>query len=75
MSEKKESDGDKRRRFKGGEGGAKELKDKRGLNRIPQWLTQEKGLPDWLAGAVVVIAGGLLMTLFVFIMTQVWPAG
>ena len=75
MPEKHENDGGTRRRFKAGEGGATELKDKRGLNRIPQWLTQEKGLPDWLAGAVVVIGGGLLMTLFVFIMTQVWPAG
>ena len=75
MSDEKKSDNGKRRRFKAGAGGATEVTEKRGLNRIPQWLTTDKGMPDWLAGTVVVIAGGLLLTGFVAILVAVWPAG
>ena len=67
-------EGDKKRRFKAGKGGALEVKEQRGLNRIPQWLTEDKGLPDWLAGSVVVVACGLLLSLLVLILSAVWPA-
>ena len=45
-----------------------------GLNRIPQWLHQEKGLSDTVAGSLVVIVSGGLIMLLVFILTKVWPA-
>ncbi len=76
-NESKENSGT-RRRFKAGGGGgaqgAAEVTDKRGLNRIPQWLTQDKGLPDWLAGSVVVVGGGLALALVIWLLTVVWPA-
>lgn len=49
-------------------------KPERGLNKIPQWLTREKGMPDWLAGSVVVVAGGLLLTLLVWLLILIFPA-
>ena len=68
------TDNTKKRRFKAGQGGAAtELTEKRGINRFPQWLTRDKGLPDWLAGTVVVIAGGLLMTAVVALLILIFP--
>ena len=64
----------RRRRFKAGQKGTTEVATKRGLNQIPRWLTQEKGLPDWLAGSLVVIAGGLLIALLVWILILIFPA-
>jgi hypothetical protein len=76
MAHESKEGSDKRRRFKAGGGaqGAAEVTDKQGLNRIPQWLTQDKGLPDWLAGSVVVVGGGLILALVIWLLTVVWPA-
>ena len=65
-SEKKAAD--RRRRFKAGKGGAVEVSPERGPNRIPKYLTQELGLPDWLAGSLVIVVGGLLLTLLVWLL-------
>ena len=54
--------------------GATEVQEKRGINRIPQWLTRDKGLPDWLAGTVVVIVGGLLLAGFLGLLIAIFPA-
>ncbi|MDY0001663.1 MAG: hypothetical protein RBU30_10240 [Polyangia bacterium] len=62
-----------KRMFKATAGGAVETTGKRGLQRIPLWLTRDKGLPDWLAGSVVVVACGLLLMSFVWILVLVWP--
>ena len=53
---------------------AQEAKPATGLNRIPKWLHQEKGLSDTVAGSLVVIVSGGLIMLLVFILTKVWPA-
>lgn len=58
----------------GPKGSSSAAKPERGLNRIPQWLTRDKGLPDWLAGSVVVVAGGLLLTLLVWLLILIFPA-
>ena len=71
---KGEDEAQQKRRFQGGRKGAVEVTEKRGLKRIPVWLTRDKGLPDWLAGCVVVVASGLLLTLFVWILVVAWPA-
>lgn len=63
-----------KRRFKAGKGGAVEVTEKRGLNRIPMWLTRDKGLPDWLAGSLVVVASGLLLSLLVLVLALIFPA-
>lgn len=68
---KTEKDDGQRRRFKAT--GAPETTGKRGLQKLPQWLTREKGLPDWAAGSVVVVASGLLLTIFVWILVLAWP--
>lgn len=71
--DKSEAEAGQKRRFKAARGGAVETTGKRGLNRIPQWLTREKGLPDWLAGTVVVVAAGLLLMAVVGILVLAWP--
>ena len=70
---KNEKEESPKRRFKAAKGGAVETTGKQGLQRIPQWLTREKGLPDWLAGSVVVVASGLLITVFVWVLVLAWP--
>ena len=60
---------DRKRRLAG-----REEKPKNAINRIPGWLRTGLGLPDWLAGSVVVVAGGLLMSLLVLVLILVFPA-
>ena len=50
-------------------------KEKNAFNRIPKRLTEEFGLPDWLAGSLVIVAGGLLMVIFVYLLILIFPAG
>jgi hypothetical protein len=46
---------------------------KNAFNRIPQWLRQDKGLPDWLAGTVVVIVTGLGLAALISLLVLVFP--
>ena len=58
---------------KGGGTGAADEKPKRGLNKIPLYLREDLGMPDWLASSVVVIGGGLLMCIVLAILIQIFP--
>jgi hypothetical protein len=53
--------------------GAKVAEPKRGLNKIPGWLRHDLGWHDWIASSVVIIGGGLALTLLVWILSVVWP--
>ena len=46
-----------------------------GINGIPRWLRDEKGLPDLVAGSVVIVAGGILFTVLVGLLVVIFPAG
>ncbi len=48
-------------------------KPKRGINKIPGYLRNEWGLHDWIASSVIIVGGGLAMTLVVWILSVVWP--
>jgi hypothetical protein len=54
------------------EAGSKE--PPKGFNRIPYWLKHEKGMSDFVASAIVLLAGGVIVTLVAFLLTIVWPA-
>lgn len=56
-----------------GTGLAAGQKPKRGINKIPRYLRRELGLHDWIASSVVIVGGGLAMTLLVWILSVVWP--
>ena len=51
--------------------GAEKSKSK--FSSIPNYLREELHLPDWLAGTVVVVAGGLILTLVVFVLILIFP--
>ncbi|MFH2005942.1 MAG: hypothetical protein ABI333_05070 [bacterium] len=57
---------------KGAKGAADE-KPKTGLNRLPGYLREDLGLPDWLASSAVIVAGGVLMCLLLVILIQIFP--
>jgi hypothetical protein len=68
----KKSGGETRKRGQLASKGAG-AKPKRGLNKIPYWLRHEVGLHDWIASSVVIVGGGLLLTLVVWLLSVVWP--
>ena len=75
---KKDDDGDKSpSKSAAPKGGASKdpPKKKNAFNRIPKRLTEEFGLPDWVAGSLVIVAGGLIMVIFVYLMILIFPAG
>ena len=76
-SEDKQSDAPRKRgqladKGKGGKDAAS-AKPPRGLNKFPGWLRHGLGLHDWLASSVVIIVGGLALTLLVWILSVAWP--
>jgi len=56
-----------------GAGPAAGKKPDRGINKIPRYLRHELGLHDWIASSVVIVGGGLAMTLLVWILSVFWP--
>ncbi len=51
-----------------------EEKPARGINKLPSYLRNELGLHDWIASSVVIVGGGLALTLLVWVLSVVWPA-
>jgi hypothetical protein len=45
-----------------------------GINRIPYWLKHEKGFSDFTAGIIVLLTGGLIITVVTYLLTILWPA-
>lgn len=79
-SDDKKSGGETRKRGQladkgkdAGKGGAASAKPKRGINKIPRYLRRELGLHDWIASSVVIVGGGLALTLLVWFLSVVWP--